>query len=107
MPALAGRPQTANMNAITLNLSFAKNALFVRQTLASAFGIPLDREFTWDALNLLICDAARARNVIQISVEGLSQLGVALPDEAKSFRELLGLLRAQLPHLKVLITLHD
>jgi hypothetical protein len=95
------------MNPITLDFSFAKNALFVRQTLASAFGIPFDREFTWDALNPLICDAARARNLTQISVQGISQLGVALPEEAKSFRELLGVLRAQLPHLKVLFTLHD
>jgi hypothetical protein len=35
-------------NSIFIDLTYAKNALFVRQSVAVAFGIKLDREFTWD-----------------------------------------------------------
>ena len=43
---------------VELDFTYAKNALFVRQTVAAAFGVPLGQEFTWDSLSTLACDAA-------------------------------------------------
>ncbi|RIX84038.1 hypothetical protein [Acidovorax cavernicola] len=95
------------MGVITIDLSFARSPLFVRQTLASAFGIPLGQEFTWNSLTTLVCETTRMSVPDRLSVVGISQLGVALPDEEKSLRELLRALQAQLPDLRILITLHD
>ncbi len=95
------------MGSITLDFSFAKSPLFVRQTVASAFGIPLEREFAWDSLTTQICASSGASQPDRLSIVGLSHLGVALPSEAKSFGEFLCILQAKLPSLKVLVTLHD
>lgn len=95
------------MSAITLDVGAAGNALAVRQTVVSAFGIPLDREFTWRSLAALVGEAVHVSEPTRISVDGLSRLGVALPDEAASLRELLRVLRGRFPGLNVLVTLHD
>lgn len=97
----------SSMKSVTLDFSFAKSPLFVRQTVASAFGIPLGQEFTWAVLASLTCEATRLSAPDQLVIVGISQLEVALPDEAKSLREFLGVLRANLPNLKVLFSLHS
>lgn len=94
-------------DAVFVDLSTAKTALFVRQTLASAFSIPLMQEFTWDLLTNQICEAARDSELKRISFRGLSQLQTSLPDEAKALTEFLRALQFRLPRLTVLVTLHD
>jgi hypothetical protein len=95
------------MHPINLDFTFAKNALFVRQTVAVAFGIPLGEEFTWRSLSALVCEAAKASPPAQVKVLGLSALSTLLPTEARSLKELLGILQGQHPGLEVFIVLHD
>ncbi len=97
------------MNGITVEVDFtyAKNALFVRQTVAVAMGIPLGREFTWELLSNLVCDAACELNPSRLVVTGLSNLAVSLPDEAAMFTGILRDIKARLPNLDIRIVLHD
>jgi hypothetical protein len=92
---------------VAVDLTYAKTPLFVRQTLASAFGVPLGQEFTWDSLRELICDAARASRPERMTVSGLSNLAVSLPDEAAQFKGLLRDLKIWLPRLDIRVVLHD
>ena len=95
-----------NTEVVIVDLSSAKTALCVRQILASGFGIPLGREFTWDSLTTQICEATLASAPKRLLVRGLPKLQTTHP-EAKSLTELLRVLQSWLPRLTVLFTLHD
>jgi hypothetical protein len=91
---------------VTIDLTYAKNALFVRQTVAVAFGIPIDRELTWPILQERICDPANLAIPKKILVEGLPGLGIRVPDEERMLISLLLDLRVIRPDIEVMILLH-
>jgi hypothetical protein len=91
---------------LRIDLSYAKNALFVRQTIAAAFGVPLGREFTWEILHSLICYPENPALPKSILVEGFSQLSVRVPDEEKNLRNFLRQLREVRPDIQVGFVLH-
>lgn len=95
-----------NKNAIEIDLSYAKNALFVRQTIARTFGIPLDQEFSWDILRALICRPENSFLPHSITMRGWAQFSGRLPEEAQELMALLRLLKSQ-HNVKLLFTLHD
>jgi hypothetical protein len=92
---------------VTIDLGFAKNALFVRQTTAVAFGIPLGREFTWSILREESISSANIAAVKKICIRGFSGLSLRLPDEAKMFMGFLQDLKAARPDIEVMIVICD
>jgi len=91
----------------TLDFTYAKTPLFVRQTLAKTFGVPLNQEFTWPILRAKIFDPAHSIPVKSLLVVGRSNLAQTLPEESESlssFIKELGMLR---PDIDVRIVLHD
>lgn len=91
---------------VSIDLTYGKNALFVRQTVAIAFGVPLGQEFTWDMLGNLICARKSIDLPGRISVLGLSSFAVHVPDEARSFQKFLDRLCAEHPGIDVVIRIH-
>jgi hypothetical protein len=91
---------------ITIDLTWAKNALFVRQTVAQAFGVPLDREFTWDMLRAAICRADNPRLPDKIYIVGRSHASLDVPNEARALDEFLAALKVVRPHLQITVQLH-
>ena len=70
----------------TIDFTFAKSALFVRQAVAAAFEIPVDQELSWPTLGVLVCRQKSSSLPKQFLVRGLPSLALALPDEEKAFR---------------------
>lgn len=98
------RPQTALVNSkVLIDLTYGKNALFVRQTTAAAFGIPLGWEFTWADLGDTICSHAVEALPSQVIVDGLSSLSLRVPSEARAFNEFLRRLAAAHPSVRIRI----
>ena len=91
---------------VRIDFSYAKNALFVRQTVAVAFGIPLDQEFTWGVLSDLICGRESIDLPEQMTVEGLSSLSVQVPGEAINFKAFLKHLGSAHPDIDIRIRIH-
>lgn len=91
---------------VRIDFSDAKNALFVRQTVAKAFGLPLDREFTWDILRSLICYPENSALPESLLIEGLPSLGVCVPDEAQHLTTFLRDLRVVYPEIKIAVLVH-
>ena len=91
---------------MVIDLTWARNALFVRQTIAKSFGIPLDREFTWDSLQTLICFSGNPKIPAKIAVFGLAGLGVSLPRETEKFSAFLRALKMARPDVDVRVRLH-
>jgi len=91
---------------LTLDFEYGRTPLFVRQTVAVTFGIPLGQEFTWDSLTILVCNAVRASPPRSISVLSLPYLGVVMPDEAEGVSFLLRALREMHPTLDISIALN-
>ncbi|AKJ30141.1 hypothetical protein [Caldimonas brevitalea] len=91
---------------LTLDFEDGRTPLFVRQTVAVAFGVPLGQEFTWDSLTLLVCDAVRASPPRRISVLSLHYIGTVMPDEAEGVLRLLQTLRRMHPDLDISIALN-
>lgn len=91
---------------LRIDLSYAKNALFVRQTIAVAFGIPINREFTWEILRNLICYPENPSLPENILIEGLLGLSSRVPDEGQHLSDFLRHLRTARPDIKVSILLH-
>lgn len=58
-------------DVVRINLTYAKNALFVRQTVAVAFGIPLDQEFTWPILYKVVSTSEKLAETRKILIEGM------------------------------------
>lgn len=97
-----------NMSAseTTIDLRYAKNALFVRQSVAVAFGIPLDRELTWDFLQHSLCYSSDLDVPDSVLIRGMpSSLG-ELEDESRMLRTFLKVLAA-LRGVQVRFALHD
>lgn len=91
----------------TIDLTYAKTPLFVRQTIAVTFGIPLDQEFTWRILRERICDPANSSVPRRLLVRGFSSLAVALPEEASMLGGVLKALCALRPDVEIQFVLHD
>ncbi|WP_073213328.1 hypothetical protein [Massilia sp. CF038] len=91
---------------ITIDLSYAKNALFIRQSVAVAFGVPIDRELTWDFLRDRIGSTDTHAMPNDVTVRGLPNLSGALGEESQMF---LGLLRTlgAVHGTKVMFVIHD
>lgn len=75
---------------ITIDLTYAKNALFIRQSVAVAFGIPIDGELTWDFLRDRIGGADTHAMPADVTVRGLPNVSGTLGEESQMF---LGVLR--------------
>lgn len=90
----------------TIDLTYAKNALFVRQSVAVAFGIPLDRELTWDFLHHRICKSHDLDMPGCVLIRGLSSASILLKDEIRMLRNLLRVLETE-HGVEVRIILHD
>lgn len=79
---------------ITIDLTYAKNAWFIRQSVAVAFGVPIDRELTWDFLRDRICSAGTHAMPNGVTVRGLPNVSGALGKESQMFLSLLRTLGA-------------
>jgi hypothetical protein len=90
---------------VRIDLSHAKNALFVRQTVAKAFGIPLDREFTWDILTRLICRPENSDLPEKVYVESCSSMSIRVPHEAKMLKKFFDSLREARPDIQITVRL--
>ena len=91
---------------VTIDLTYAKNALFVRQTVAVAFGMPINRELTWEILRDRLCDPENRSLPATIVVKGLPSLGLSVPSEAKSLRSVLRELGTLRRDITISILLH-
>lgn len=89
----------------TIDFRYAKNALFVRQTLAKFAGLPIDREITWESLRDHICDPDKSVLPNRVVLRGLSSLSLAAPDEARMLRHLLKEVAVARPDIQVQIAI--
>ena len=90
---------------LTLDFECGRTPLFVRQTVATTFGIPLGQEFAWDTLTELVRAAVRESPPHSISVLGLSPVGVVMP-EASCLGVLLRELETEHPDIRISVTLN-
>ena len=86
---------------LVIDLTWAKNALFVRQTIAKSFGVTLDREFTWDSLQSLICFPGNPHVPEKIVVNGMTGLSCRIPMESKLLMDFLKALRKVRPDIQI------
>jgi hypothetical protein len=91
----------------TIDFTYAKTPLFVRQTFAKLLGIPLTQEFTWAFLRAHACDPTNARLPKRLLVRGLSSLSVALPEEATMLRSVIKELGQVRPEVEILIIINE
>ena len=89
----------------TIDLTHAKTALLVRQTVAVAFGVPIDQELTWEVLHKRLCTSTRLDIPERILVRGLPQASIHLSEECQMLRNLLKALGTA-RGIVVLIVLH-
>lgn len=87
----------------TIDFSYRRSPLAVRQTLAVAFCIPLDRELTWDYLRMCICDPSNIELPTKIVLRGLA--GMRLPDEERELSALFRALQVVRPDIRVSVVL--
>ena len=90
----------------TIDLTCAKNALFVRQSVAVAFGVPLDRELTWDFLQDRLCSSADVAMPDCVLIRGMPSTAGELGEETRMLHRFLRALEAA-RGVKVRIALHD
>lgn len=93
---------------VTIDITYAKNALFVRQSVAVAFGVPIDREITWVFLQDLLCNSSEFALAARVLVSGLPSASGAIGDEdeirmPRTFLRALATTRS----IEVQIVLHD
>ena len=91
---------------LTLDFECGRTPLFVRQTVAVAFGIPLGQEFTWESLTALVCAFVKASPPRRISVLSLVYLSVVLTDEAAMVNALLRKLGKEHPDIAISVALN-
>lgn len=91
---------------LTLDFEYGRTPLFVRQTVATAFGITLGQEFTWDSLANLVRDAVRASPPRSIRVLGLPYLDMVIPEEARCLSVLLRELEKEHPEIRISMALN-
>ncbi|WP_157499040.1 hypothetical protein [Lysobacter sp. Root604] len=92
---------------VTIDLTHAKSVLFVRQTVALAFGMQINGELTWEILRDRLYDPENRSLPAKIVVTGLPNLGVSVPSEAKALRSVLRELGALRPEIAISILLHS
>jgi hypothetical protein len=90
----------------TIDLTYAKNALFIRQSVAVAFGVPLDRELTWDFLQDKLCNSTDVAMPDCVLIRGMPSTAGELADESRMLRGFLRALEAS-HGVKVRFALHD
>lgn len=91
---------------VTIDLAYAKNALFLRQSVAVAFGVPIDREITWVFLQDMLGNASECALPARVLVCGLPSVSGAIGDEIRMLRTFLRAL-ATTRNIEVQIVLHD
>jgi hypothetical protein len=91
---------------VTIDLTYGKNALFVRQTVAAAFGIAINRELTWEMIRETLSDPSNRTLPARIMVKGLPHLGTTVPHEADQLRSVLRELGALRPDIAIRILIH-
>jgi len=95
-----------NDSQVTIDLTYAKNALFVRQSVAVAFGIHIDRELTWGFLKNSICGSEDLTMPKRVIIRGLPSDSGVLGEESQMLRGLLRAVRT-VHNIEVQIVLHD
>ncbi|NHZ98452.1 hypothetical protein [Massilia sp. CCM 8734] len=90
-----------------IDLTYARSPLYVRQTVALAFGIPLGQEFTWHILRDRICGLPASALPKSITFTGLSQMSMIIREESENLSAFLRELRRYHPHIEVWITILD
>ena len=90
----------------TIDLTYAKNALFVRQSVTVAFGVLLDRELTWDVLQHRLCSSTDVAMPDCVLIRGMPSPAGELGDESRRLRSLLRELEAA-RGVEVRIALHN
>lgn len=91
---------------VTIDLTYAKNALFIRQSVAVAFGISIDREFTWEFFRDRLSASPALAILENILCRGLPRASLVEPDECLRLQDLLRLLK-KTRGIQVWIELHD
>ena len=91
---------------VRLDFEYGRTPLFVRQTVAVAFGIPLGQELTWASLTALVRASVKASRPHRISVLGLVEISVTLPEEADMVGRLLKVLREDHPDMEISVALN-
>jgi hypothetical protein len=89
-----------------IDLTYAKSPLFVRQTVAVALGIPIDREFTWSILLNLATNSTNTTLPKFVLVRGLFNLALILPDEKRMFLSFLRDIKVLYPDIIIEIVIH-
>lgn len=89
-----------------IDMTYAKNALFVRQTLAKVAGLPINQEISWKMLRDAMCDPANTSMPKNILFRGLPGLSSRVAQEDKELWKLLRALRIARPDIKVMVVLH-
>ena len=96
----------AHGEELRLDFTYARTALFVRQTLALALRLPLNQEFTWPFLKDRVCDPTDTILPKRIVLVGISALRSSLPEEAAMLLGVFRELRLLRPDIKVMVVLH-
>lgn len=97
---------SAHEKHLRLDFTYAKNALFVRQTIATGFGLALDREFNWQLLLDLICGQENPPIPASITIAGYAQMSQNIREEAQMLQIFLKKLKEKYPELTVFFVLH-
>lgn len=92
---------------LRIDLTYARSALYVRQTIAQAFGIPLGREFTWHILRDLICGLPASALPISITFAGWARMSMVIREESENLSAFLSELKRVHPDIKVWIIILD
>ena len=89
----------------TIDLSYAKNALFVRHSVAIFFGIPFNHELTLDFLQDRLCGSTDVTISGCVLIRGLPSTVGELGDESRMLFSFLRALEAA-HNVEVRIALH-
>ncbi|ATQ77143.1 hypothetical protein CR152_23460 [Massilia violaceinigra] len=92
---------------LRIDLTYARSPLFVRQTVARAFGIPINQEFTWELLRDLICNLDASALPKEIVFSGWSNMEITIREEAERLSGFLQVLQKRHPDIKVSIIILD
>jgi len=86
---------------ITLDFTYARSPLFVRQTVAVAFGLFPRGDLTWHDLTAHIHTLERSALPREIYVRGHASVSIALPEEKQSLGELFDVLSSRSPEIRI------
>lgn len=90
----------------TIDITYAKNALFIRKSVAVVFGVPLDQELTWDFLQDRLCSSTEVAMPNCVLIRGMPSATGELEDESRMLRVFLRALE-DARGVKVRFALHD